>query len=67
MGKKWYTSRPKDRTSIQGTMYRKADATLTSALGGPLLPLSSAAASESAALVCVSICGEDGRQALAHV
>lgn len=48
-------------------MYRKADATLTSALGGPLLPLSSAAASESAALVCVSICGEDGRQALAHV
>ena len=36
-------------------MYRKADATLTRALGGPRLPFSSAAAPESAALVCVFI------------
>ena len=36
-------------------MYRKADATLTKALGGPRLPFSSAAAPDSAALVCVLI------------
>jgi hypothetical protein len=58
-GKKWYTSRPSIRTSIQGTMYRKADATLTRALGGALLPLSSAAPA-SPALVWMSICAATG-------